>query len=412
MTTTAVAASDSLAKPTRRPDAGAVAPRRLESIDLLRGLVIALMVLDHVREYFSFDALQFEATDLARTTPALFATRWVTHLCAPTFVFLAGASAYLQRAGEPDRARVARFLVTRGLWLIALELTVVVFGFHFGYPFFFFQVIWAIGLGLVLLAPLLWLPPAAVLTLGALIVAGHDALGPVNASDLGVLGPAWRLLMEPGPAPGGLPGFVAYPALPWFGVLCLGYGMGAVFTRPDAERRRTLLAVGAGALAVFAALRLANGYGDPAPWAPQASGVFTALSFLKVSKYPPSLLFVLVTLGLSLPIGVALEQLRGSVGGPVARVLLAFGRTPMFTYLVHVYLVHALALAAGVAAGVPASAFTSFLDGPDRLRAAGWGVGLPAVYAIWLLVVAGLYPVSRWYAGLKQRRRAWWMRYL
>jgi uncharacterized membrane protein len=375
---------------------------------MLRGLVIALMVLDHVREYFSAEALAFEATDLARTTPALFATRWVTHLCAPTFVLLAGVAAYLQRANASDPTRVSRFLLTRGLWLIALELTVISFGFDFAAPFFFFQVIWAIGLGMVLLAPLVRLPPAVVLALGALIVAGHDALAPIDAADLGALGPAWRLLMEPGPAPAPLPGLVAYPALPWFGVLCLGYGLGFVFTRPDMERRRALVALGAGALALFAVLRATNGYGDPAPWRPQADGVFTALSFFKVSKYPPSLLFVLVTLGVALPLGVALERLRGWP----ARLLLAFGRTPLFTYLLHVYLVHGLALAAGVAAGVPAAAFTHYLSDQSGLKAAGWGVGLPAVYGIWALVVAALYPVARWYAAVKQQRRAWWMRYL
>ena len=398
--------------PRPAPRAGGPAPRRLDAIDQLRGLVIVLMVLDHVREYFSAEALRFEATDLARTTVALFATRWVTHLCAPTFVFLAGAGAYLQRAAEPDRGRVARFLATRGLWLVALELTVISAGFEFGYPFFFFQVIWAIGVGMVVLAALVWAPPPAVLGLGALIVAGHGALAALRPPAASALTPLWQLFMAPGPAPAPLPGVVAYPALPWLGVMCLGYGLGPVFARPPRERRRALAALGAGALALFVLLRAANGYGDPAPWTPQPSGAFTALSFLRVSKYPPSALFVLATLGVALPLGLLLERLRGRVGGALAGVLLAFGRTPLFTYLVHVYLVHGLALAAGVASGVPAAAFTHFLSEPARIRATGWGVGLPAVYAIWLLTVAMLYPIARWYAALKAQRRAWWMRYL
>jgi uncharacterized membrane protein len=244
------------------------------------------------------------------------------------------------------------------------------------------------------------------------IVAGHGLIPPAAAEAFGPLAPLWRLLTQPGPAPAGLPGVVIYPALPWFGVMCLGYGCGPFFTRPDAARRRALLALGAGALALFVALRLANGYGDPAPWSPQRSATFTALSFLKVSKYPPSLDFVLVTLGVSLPLALALGRLRGAVGGALDRVLLAFGRTPFFTYLLHIYLVHGLALAAGVAAGVPAAAFTHFLSDQSALKAAGWGVGLAAVYAIWLLLIAVLYPAARWYAALRERRPAWWMRYV
>ncbi len=380
---------------------------RLESIDLLRGLVLVLMVLDHVREYFSADALIFSPTDLARTTPLLFATRWVTHLCAPTFVFLAGVSAFLQRTNGRSRREVAAFLCTRGLWLIVLELTLVSFGFDFGAPFFFFQVIWAIGLGMVLLAPLLWLPPAAVLALGAVVVAGHDALASVRATDFGAGALVWRLLAAPGPATP-LPGLVAYPALPWFGILCVGYGLGAVFVRPDAQRRRQVAAFAVAALALFAVLRLRHGYGDPAPWSAQSRGVFTALSFLNVSKYPPSLQYTLLTLGVSLLLSLALERVRGLV----RRMLLAFGRTPMLTYLVHVYVVHGLALLVGLTVGLPAGAFANFLAGTDQLKAAHWGFGLATVYGVWLFVVALLYPMSRAYAALRRRRRAWWMSYI
>lgn len=406
--------------PARRPvpaPPAAAQPRRLEFVDRLRGLVIALMVLDHVREYFSADALLFQPTDLARTTPALFATRWVTHLCAPTFVLLAGVAAALQVAAQRARGgdarrdlrRVARFLATRGAWLVALEVTLVGFALDFRAPFLFLQVIWAIGVGLLLLAPLVRLPPAAVLALGALVVAGYAAL-PAQP------GLAWRLLLAPGPIeprPGAVLGFVGYPALPWAGVLWFGYGLGGVFARPEAARRRALLAGSLAALALFAALRLANGYGDPQPWAPQPRGpLYTTLSFLNVTKYPPSLQYVLLTLGCSLPIGLALERLRGPAGGAAARVLLAYGRTPLFTYLLHLYLVHGLAMLAGVVLGFRASDFVGFVSDSSRLRAAGWGVGLPAVYAVWLLVLAVLYPAARWYADYKARRGAWWLRYL
>jgi uncharacterized membrane protein len=380
---------------------------RLDSIDMLRGLVIALMMLDHVRDFWSVDAFQFSPTDLSKTTTALFLTRWITYLCAPTFVFLAGVSVYLQRSNGRSKREVARALCLRGAWLILLELTLVGFGFDFGlYPFF--QVIWAIGLGMLLLAALLWVPPAAVLALGAVIVAGHNALDAVDATQMGAWALPWRLLMALGPATP-LPGFVAYPALPWFGIMALGYGLGPVYLRPDGERRRLLAALGAGALVLFAALRLAHGYGDQAPWGAQPRGaLFTALSFINVSKYPPSLQYALLTLGVSLLLGLALERLRG----PLARVLLAFGRTPMLTYLVHVYVVHGGALLFGLAMGLPASAFANFFEGTDALKAAHWGVSLPAVYVIWLLVLALLYPLSRAYARLRRTRRAWWMSYI
>lgn len=404
--TTALAAepTDPLVEPAATTRHGTA---RLDSIDALRGLVIALMVLDHVRDFWSADAFQFQPTDLTKTTPLLFLTRWVTYLCAPTFVFLAGVSVFLQRANARSRRDVARSLVLRGAWLIVLELTLVGVGFDFGfYPFF--QVIWAIGLGMMLLAALLWVPPAAVLTLGAVIVAGHNAFDSVDAGRLGAWALPWRLLMALGPTTP-LKGFVAYPALPWFGMMAAGYGLGPVFLRPDAERRRALAALSAGALVLFAALRLTHGYGDQAPWGAQPRGaVYTALSFINVSKYPPSLQYALLTLGVALPLGLALERVRG----PVSRVLLAFGRTPMLTYLVHVYLVHGGALLVGLAMGLPARAFANFFEGTDALKAAHWGVSLPVVYLVWLLVLALLYPMSRAYARLRRERRAWWMSYI
>ena len=382
---------------------------RLDVVDRLRGLVIVIMMLDHVREFFAADALRFEATDLAQTSPALFATRWVTHLCAPTFVFLAGASVVLQRARDhsPDgRARLSRFLHPRGLWLVLLEVTVVGFSLDLA-PFLLLEVIAAIGLGMVAMAALVWAPPRAVLALGAAIVAGHGLFLPPPAMG-GAPSPLRSLLLTPGPLAPLAPGFAAYPAVPWLGVMCLGYGLGTVFTWPAERRRRVLLLGGAAAFAAFLALRAANGYGDPAPWARQRSGAFTALSFLKVTKQPPSLDFVLATLGLSLPLGVAVERLRGAGG----RLLLALGRVPLFAFVVHLYLAHLLAVAVGAAMGVPASAFVRSISDPSRLRDAGWGFGLAAVYGWWALVVLAVWPLAAWYATLKRERPRWWMRYL
>ncbi len=378
---------------------------RLDAIDLLRGLVIVLMVLDHVRDFFHVDAFVFNPTDPERTTLAVFATRWVTHLCAPTFVFLAGASAYLQGVNGKSPGELARFLATRGMWLVVLELTIVGFGLNFA-PMVFLEVIWAIGASMLLLALLVRLRPAWIGALGVMIVAGHGLLGPIDAAQLGSLGPMWLALFEVGLLRG-VPGFIAYPVVPWFGIMCLGYGLGFVFTLPASRRRRLFAMLGTGALLAFVVLRAINGYGDPAPWRSFPNTLQTMLSFFNVSKYPPSLLFVLVTLGvswLSLPL---LERLRG----PIANVLLAFGRTPLFTFVLHIYVVHGAALLLGVFSGVPASYFANFVLDPSRLVRAQWGFSLIGVYVAWLAVLAALYPLASWFAEVKRRRRDWWLSY-
>ena len=208
---------------------------RLDMIDLLRGFVIALMVLDHTRDYFHISAYTFDPTDPARTHVLLYLTRWVTHLCAPTFVLLAGVSVFLQGANGKSTSQLARFLVARGAWLIVLELTVISFAFNFALPFLFLQVIWAIGVSLILLAGLIWLPRAATAIVGVLIVAGHQLLAPINAADLGALAPLWTVAFKVGPPPIG-PGFIPYPVIPWFGVMCLGYALGPVFVQEPARR--------------------------------------------------------------------------------------------------------------------------------------------------------------------------------
>ena len=376
-------------------------------VDMLRGLVIALMVLDHTRDYFHVSAYTFDPTDPARTHLWLYVTRWVTHLCAPTFVFLAGVSIHLQRVNGKSKPELSRFLLTRGAWLIVLELTVVAFGLNFGLPWVFLQVIWAIGMSMILLAALIWLPPAAAVAVGAIIVAGHQLLAPIEAQDLGALAPAWTLAFEFGRAPFGS-GFIAYPAIPWFGVMCLGYGLGFVFVQEPARRNRSLLTIALGAIALFLVLRAINRYGDPAPWHSFPRGAATAMSFFNVSKYPPSLLFVLITLGVSMLCMLALQRLRGML----ARVLLAYGRTPLFTYVLHIYVVHGSALLVAVLAGYPASYQANFLADPFRLVKAGWGYDLLVVYLVWLAILAVLYPAARWFADVKRRRREWWLSYL
>jgi len=374
---------------------------------MLRGLVIALMVLDHTRDYFHISAYTFDPTDPARTHVWLFVTRWVTHLCAPTFVFLAGVSVYLQGVDGKSKPQLSRFLLARGAWLIVLELTVIAFGLNFAVPFVFLQVIWAIGMSMILLAVLIWLPPAAIGVLGAIIVAGHQLLAPIEAADLGTLAPLWTLAFEFGRAPFGS-GFVAYPAIPWFGILCLGYALGSVFVQEPGRRNRMLLTIALGAIALFLVVRAINRYGDPAPWQAFPTTAATVMSFFNVSKYPPSLLFALITLGVSLLCMLALQRLRGLL----ARVLLAYGRTPLFTYVLHIYVVHGSALLVAVLAGYPASYQANVIGDPFRLVKAGWGFNLLLVYAAWLAILAVLYPAARWFADVKRRRREWWLKFL
>jgi uncharacterized membrane protein len=413
-----LAPSKAGAVPRVRPEASGGLTRsgrpRIDAIDLLRGLVIALMVLDHVRDYFHEQAFLFNPTDPERTTVALFATRWITHLCAPTFVFLAGASAYLQGVnGKPPR-ELAAFLAARGAWLIALELTLIGFGFNFA-PIVFLQVIYAIGGGMVFLAVLvlLRLPARWVGALGALIVAGHGLLAPIEPAHLGALAPLWFLLFEFGVIPG-VPGFLAYPLVPWFGVMCLGYGLGAVFLLPQDQRIRRIALLGFGALVLFFVVRTFNvagpvwTYGDPAPWRSYPTFAQSAMSFLNVSKYPPSTLYVLATLGTVL----LLLPLLAGARGIVAKALLAFGRTPLFTYVLHIYLVHTAALVVGLLRGVPASHFANFILDPVRLVNGQWGFPLTGVYAVWLVALVALYPPARWFAELKRRRRDRWLSYL
>ncbi len=378
---------------------------RLDVIDLLRGLVIILMVLDHARDYFHAEAFLYDPVDPARSNLAVFGTRWITHLCAPTFVFLSGVSAYLQRANGKTPTSLSRFLLTRGLWLVFLEITLVSLGFNFG-PVLFMQVIWAIGASMVLLAALTWAPPAVVGALGAVIIIGHPALAGVDAADFGSWGLLWGFMMELTLIPG--LGFVAYPLLPWAGVMFLGYGLGGLFLKAPQERRRTVLFVALGMLAAFAVLRGFNVYGDPVPWSIQASPERTAMSFMNLFKYPPSLLYVLATLGVSLMLSLPLEHLKGLP----ARVLLAFGRTPLFTYVLHIYVLHLGALAIAAATGFDPSILINFVVDPSRTVKAGWGFGLPMVYLLWALTIAALYPLSAWFAGVKRRRRDWWLSYL
>jgi uncharacterized membrane protein len=376
---------------------GTDARPRLASVDVLRGLVMVVMALDHVRDFFG--DTHVGATDLQHTTVALFLTRWITHFCAPVFVLLAGTSAFLWAARGRTTTELSWFLLTRGVWLVFLELTVVRFGWFFNldYSMFVLQVIWAIGASMVILSALVFLPTAAVAAGGIVLIAGHNLLDGVAPERFGAFAWLWCVLHVPRPP-------VIYPLVPWVGVMAAGYGLGAILLRAPAARRRQLSTLGVAMTAGFVFLRYVNGYGDPSPWAVQTSPAFTALSFINVTKYPPSLLYLLMTLGPAIAALPALDRLTG----PAVRVLTVYGRVPLFYYVLHIYLIHALAIGAAYLAhpDVGGSFTVAFAFPKD------YGFGLPLVYVVWLVVVSSLYLPCRWFAGVKQRRHDPWLSYL
>ncbi|MBV9774778.1 MAG: DUF1624 domain-containing protein [Gemmatimonadetes bacterium] len=393
---------------TARPAAPA-RRARLDAVDVLRGIIIVVMLLDHTRDYVNRDAFFFNPTDLARTTVPLFFTRWVTHFCAPLFVLLAGVGASLRLARGRSRAELARYLVTRGLWLVVLEFTVIRFGLAFDLDYRAFpgmlEVIWAIGVSMVVLAALvrLRLPVAAVAALGLAIVALHDL-----ADGWQVPGTAWMLLHRQGMIQVfGVPLLVAYPIVPWVGVMLLGYALGTVYGWEPGRRRRFLLRTGGAAVAAFVAGRALDLYGDPAPWSVQPTPVFTVLSFLNTTKNPASLLYLLMTLG---PALLALAWLERRERGPFGRALVAYGRVPLFFYVVQWFVAHSLAIGLSLAAGRPVDHLFGMPGAATPAPGAGFGLGV--TYLAWLLGLAVTFPLCRWFAGVKGRRTDWWLSYL
>jgi len=390
---------------------------RVNSVDLLRGVVMAFMLLDHTREFVHRDILNFDATDLMRTNVPLFFTRWITHFCAPVFVFLAGTGAFLQLARGKSKSELSGFLVKRGLWLILLEFTLIRVVIWFNVDFRFaleLQVIWVIGVSMIALAALIHLPLRAVVIGGVAMIALHNLLDAVRVGPMqgpGFRALIWMVLHQPGvifftPTAYGL---VLYPLIPWIGVLAAGYTFGA-FYRLEAERRRRILfKLGTALLASFVLLRIVNVYGDPSRWGTQRNAIFTALSFLNVSKYPPSLLFLLLTLGAAV---LALPWFERVEKGGLSRIFITFGRVPLFFYFGQWVAVHVLATLAGYLAGQPVGwLFTSPLDRPSP-NPGNLGFSLWVVYVFWFLGLLILYPLCRWFAEVKRRRRDWWLSYL
>jgi uncharacterized membrane protein len=375
---------------------------------------MVIMALDHTRDLMHVSALTQDPVDLSTTTPGLFATRWITHLCAPTFVFLAGVSAFLSHRQQGDLASTRRFLVTRGLWLIVLEYTVVNFGIWFDplWRVLLSQVIAAIGFGFVVLSLLLRLPTRTVGLLGLIVVCGHNLLADVSFPPGSVAAVVWGVLFKLSffQVTPGFAFFINYPFIPWLGIMLAGYGFGQVFLQASDSRRKTLFFSGLGALSLFVALRIFNIYGDPAHWSPQRDGVFSLLSFINLTKYPPSLLYVCATLGLSFLL------LRWADGRDnfFTRAISVYGKVPLFYYVIHWYVLHTLMLALLYAQGF---AWSDLNFGPFGLGRPqpniGSGVGLGTTYAIWAAVVLALFPLCRWYGRYKaQHPEKWWLRYL
>ncbi len=385
---------------------------RIESIDVLRGVIMVLMALDHTRDYFGIPGIS--PTNLAQTTVPLFFTRWITHFCAPVFFLLTGTGAYLM-LGRRTKGEVSRFLLTRGLWLLFLEIVLLrclVWQFNFDFRVTMLVVIWALGWAMIVLSVLVYLPARVVTMSGLVMIVFHNLFDRVEPKSFGIFAPLWNILHVPGFVWTGSEHFVfvAYPLIPWVGVTAVGYGLGQVYGWTPGRRRTFLLRLGLVLTAAFLVLRAVNVYGDPLRWTMQKSAAMTLVSFLDVNKYPPSLLFLLMTLGPAM-------LLLWSVDAETPRFLrpaVIYGAVPMFYYILHALLLHLLAV---IICYVRYGQVHWMFDSPridlyPVTPPPGWGFNLPIVYLIWIAVVIALYPCCRWYAGVRRRSNNPWLSYL
>jgi uncharacterized membrane protein len=373
----------------------------------VRGIIMILMALDHVRDYFGTPGVS--ATDLSQASAGLFLTHWVTHICAPVFFLLTGTGSFLSLKRK-SKSELSKFLFTRGLWLILVEVVVtrcLAYQFNFDYRLTLLIVLWALGWAMIALALVLHLPTWVVTTIGVVMIAGHNLLDGIASEN-----PLWSILHAPGFVlnnPDHVV-FVVYPLIPWIGVTMVGYGLGVVYGWEPARRRAFLWRTGLALTLSFVALRWLNVYGDPHPWSAQATPLFTVLSFINARKLPPSLLFLLMTLGPALLLLAAADQ-----GTPrVLRPALVYGRVPLFYYILHFALIHLIAVL--VCYQRYGSAHWMF-ESPDMgsypfTAPPGWGYSLPVLYLVWVIVVLAMYPLCRWFGALKQRRSDAWLSYL
>ncbi len=393
---------------------------RVVAVDALRGVIMIVMALDHVRDFIHRSAMSSSPTDLTKTTSALFLTRWITHICAPGFMFLSGLGAWLwwrRGASGHTRGELSRFLASRGLWLVILELTVMRLAYNFdiaqSYPFFLI-VLWVLGLCMIALAALVWLPEPALIALGVATIALHNTLDGIRPARFGALAPLWNLLHQPGAFPiAGHLAIISYPLVPWFAVMTLGFCAGPLFTLDPPIRQRRIIAIGSALVAAFLIVRALNIYGDPVPWSAQPTAGFTVLSFLNTTKYPPSLAFLLMTLG---PLLIALAWLD-RVNPAKLRLLIVYGSVPLFYFMTHFYAAHAAAALLALARyGAPALHFmvglVPSMGGSPKLFPPDFGFDLWVAYVVWAAIVLGLYPACRWFSQIKAAGHSWWLRYL
>ena len=405
---------DSAPSPTSSAAIDGTASRRprIEAVDVLRGVVMILMALDHVRDYFGGTGVS--PTNLATTTVPLFFTRWITHVCAPVFFLLTGTGAYLAARRRP-RPDLSRYLLTRGLWLLLLDAVILRclgWQFNFDYHVTILNVLWALGWSMIALSALVFLPVRIVGWFGVIMIAAHNLLDPIRPSAFGWLAPIWSILHVQSVIlnrPGHVV-LVAYPLIPWIGVTAAGYALGSVFEWDRERRSRLLLRMGVGLVIAFVVLRGINIYGDPSRWTAQRSAVYTVLSFLNTTKYPPSLLFLLMTLGPALIVLRAFDRRTPGLFPPVRTI----GQVPMFYFVAHILAIHGLAV---VVSWLRYGAVHWMFESPDLghfpiTEPPGWPLGLAAVYLIWVCLVIALYPLCRWYAGVKARSRSPWLSYL
>jgi len=392
---------------------------RVQSLDMLRGLVMVVMALDHTRDYVHAAAMAFQPEDLSRTTAAIFMARWITHFCAPVFMFLAGAGAYLRlRRGpstslRPGLAGLSRFLLTRGLWLILLEFTVVRAGFFFDVsgPPFILLVFWALGMSMMALAALVRLPYRALLVASVAMIGAHNLFDAVRPDSLGSLGWLWRILHVQGLLMTAPPVIVAYPLVPWIGVMAAGFCFGRIYELEVERRRQLLIRLGVALTAAFVLIRALNIYGDPRPWQGQGTPLFTVLSFLNTTKYPPSLSFVLMTLGPAMLFLAGVERLRAGDRNP----LVVFGRVPLLYFVLHIPIIHLMAVGLTWLRYVN----TPFLWLPPPTLGTSrdafppdYGWDLWVTYAVTFAAVSVLYPICLWLARIKATGRGRWLSYL
>ncbi|MGH9350335.1 MAG: DUF1624 domain-containing protein [Vicinamibacterales bacterium] len=386
---------------------------RVQAVDILRGLVMVVMALDHTRDYVHAAAMAFQPEDLRQATPAIFMTRWITHFCAPVFMFCAGTAAFLRLERGGSRSELSRFLWTRGFWLIVLEFTVVRAGFFFdiGIDPLLLVVFWALGMSMIALALLVHLPYAVLLGLSVAMIALHNVFDAIPAARFGAYAWLWQILHAQGLLRAAGPTvIVGYPLVPWIGVMAAGYCFGRVYRLPAERRRNLLMKIGVALTAAFVVIRMLDVYGDPRPWNVQSQSIYTVLSFLNTTKYPASLAFLLMTLGPALMFLAWADRIRVGERHP----LLVFGRVPLSYFVLHIPLIHATAIAlTWIRYGAAPFLFTPppTLGTPRSVFPPDYGWDLWVVYAVWVAIVLALYPVCLWFMRLKARRRDRWLSY-